>query len=86
MINWTKGAERSIMCGRGDIETDEKHPQYNNLSNFQELLVNDLKDIVELVRQDLSPLERFTLGALVVLDVHGRDVIRQLVREGCNSV
>lgn len=86
MIRWTKGAEKSIMCGRGDLETDEKHPQFNNLEKFQEMLVTDLRDIVDLVRQDLSPLERLTLGALVVLDVHGRDVVRQLVREGCSQI
>ena len=39
-----------------------------------------------MVRQDLSPLERLTLGALVVLDVHGRDVIRQLARENIRSI
>lgn len=54
MMRWTRGAEKSIMSARGDIEHDEKHPEFNNLSSFLELLVTDLKGIVELVRQDLS--------------------------------
>ena len=85
MIRWTKGSEKAIMTGRGDIESEEKHPEFNNLENFLAHLINDLKDIVDLVRQDLTSLERLTMGALVVLDVHGRDVIRQLVRERCGS-
>lgn len=50
MMRWTRAAEKSIMCGSGNMETDDKNPQYNNLSNFLELLLSDLRDIVELVR------------------------------------
>ena len=50
MIRWTKGSEKAIMAGKGDIETDEKHPEFNNLENFLQHLLNDLKDIVDLVR------------------------------------
>jgi dynein heavy chain len=34
---------------------------------------------VALVRQKLTKLQSFTLGALIVIDVHANDVIRKLV-------
>lgn len=37
-----------------------------------------LNDIVNLVRSNISPLDRCTIEALIVLDVHNRDVVEQL--------
>ncbi len=34
MIRWTKGSEYAIMAGRGDVQVDEHHPEFNNLENF----------------------------------------------------
>ena len=39
-----------------------------------------------MVRSDLSELDRMTLGAMVVLDVHNRDVIVNLIKENIKSV
>jgi len=39
-----------------------------------------------LVRSDLNELDRLTLGAMVVLDVHNRDVIVSLIKENIKSV
>ncbi len=36
---------------------------------------------VKLVRGDLTSLQRATIGALVVIDVHGRDVVTEMVAD-----
>ncbi len=38
-------------------------------------------DIVVVVRKDITPLDRLTIEALIVIDVHNRDVVRNLVQK-----
>lgn len=45
----------------------------------------DLMDLTDLVRGDLSVQERLTLGALITIDVHARDVVQGLLDAGQNS-
>jgi dynein heavy chain len=71
MIRWTGNSEKAI--------------QENSLPTFLEELRGELRDVVELVRRDLSELERLTLGALVVIDVHAREVIADLQHRGCED-
>lgn len=59
---------------------------FQNLKDYLDFLDKQLKDVVDLVRTDLSPLARLTLGALVVLDVHAKDTIVDLLKVGCTSI
>jgi dynein heavy chain len=56
------------------------------LEKYADLLQQQINDVVILVRGDLEPMTRVTLKAMVVIDVHGRDVVNQLIKEQVKSI
>ncbi|KAK5669543.1 hypothetical protein QVD99_003934 [Batrachochytrium dendrobatidis] len=65
-IYWTLAVEKAILEGKRGIE---QHLMQLN---------RDLNETIKLVRGELSKMARYTLGALVVIDVHARDVIANM--------
>lgn len=48
------------------------------MADYCDALEAQLLDTVSLVRQKLTKLQSITLGALIVIDVHAKEVIRKL--------
>lgn len=67
---WTTNVHMSIRNGSSALA------EYLNACN------EDINDVVELVRGKLSKNIRTTLSALIVLDVHSRDVLTGLIKDG----
>jgi dynein heavy chain len=61
-----------------------EYPQ-DALKEFKELSINQLNQLAEIVRGDLTELQRGVLGALITIDVHARDIVEELISEGVNS-
>ncbi|CAL8240697.1 unnamed protein product [Merluccius merluccius] len=72
-VYWTKDIHQAIVSGPKALD---EYLQQNN---------RQIDDIVTLVRGKLSMQNRVTLGALVVLDVHARDVLATLVQKAVSD-
>ncbi len=49
-------------------------------------MAQELSLIVDKVRQQIDPLERQTLQALIVIDVHSNYVVDELIEKNVDSV
>ncbi|CAE8704722.1 unnamed protein product [Polarella glacialis] len=52
-----------------------------SLSDYFKKLADQLMDLVRLVRGDISKLQRMSIGALVVIDVHAKDTIEKMAQD-----
>ena len=57
-----------------------------NLPEYHQKQLKELDDLRELVRGKLSDKARQTLSALIVIEVHARDVVINLLQEKVSDV
>lgn len=58
----------------------------DGLKAYTEKCTGELNKIVNLVRGQLTSLERATCGSLVVIDVHARDVVAEMAEKGVSDI
>eukprot|EP01028_Stygiella_incarcerata_P004265 TRINITY_DN1920_c0_g2_i1.p1 TRINITY_DN1920_c0_g2~~TRINITY_DN1920_c0_g2_i1.p1 ORF type:complete len:4143 (+),score=1128.32 TRINITY_DN1920_c0_g2_i1:148-12576(+) len=68
-----------------DVESFLEKSGAKGLHACLQSLNKQMETLIKLVRGDLSSLDRATLSALVVLEVHGRDVVANMVKEKVTS-
>jgi dynein heavy chain len=68
------------------VEVAIKDFENAGLENYYNQLQAQIEDIVLMVRTELKPMERITIKALVVIDVHARDVVGRLRDMNIQSV
>jgi dynein heavy chain len=72
LIKWTEGCTDAIL---------KTHNGYKNgVKDYFEFMKILITKMVQIVRENLNTLERTLMGALIVLDVHARDVVGDMVK------
>lgn len=86
--NWPAQVIIGVSClyWTSDVTTALKSGGSLNLRECNTKLDAQLRDMVELVRGQLSKLTRMTLGALTTIDVHNRDVVSKMVELGVQKI
>jgi dynein heavy chain len=69
-----------------DVEKAMTEQGLKGVMKYSEMLNSQLMDTVNLVQQKLSKLQRMTLGALIVIDVHAQEVVQRLVADKIDDV
>ncbi|KAK2953633.1 putative Dynein axonemal heavy chain 6 [Blattamonas nauphoetae] len=75
-IHWTMQVESVLRNERVNLEMTKQMKKMGDV----------LDALTELVRFDLSPLERTSVGALIVIQVHARDIVEELQTSAISSL
>lgn len=78
-IMWTAGCTKGLQ----QVESGENP---NGVVDFLNFSKKQIGTMVDLVRGDLSKGLRNLMSALIILDVHGRDVVNTMVENKCSSL
>ncbi len=78
-IYWAREAETTFK----KVAAGENGALESFYSNY---VIKQIEYMVRLVRGDLTKLQRAMLGALLTIDVHGREVVKKLVERNVSSV
>ncbi|CAJ1398655.1 unnamed protein product [Effrenium voratum] len=71
-VHWTAEVEEAIESA--------------GLSDYFTKLSDQLMGLVRLVRGDITPLQRMSIGALIVIDVHAKDTVEKMARDNITDV
>lgn len=74
-----------MTLSRTVLECFETENPSSALWSLKDSCVNKLTDLTQLVRSDLSKLERKILVTLITIDVHARDIVEELARDNVTS-
>ncbi|CRK99186.1 CLUMA_CG012500, isoform A [Clunio marinus] len=85
VLKWPGQVVSCVSCMSWTQEVEESIAQ-NTLETFQHKCSDQILDLVDLVRKKLSPGAQLTIEALIVLDVHARDIVSLLVNNNVTSI
>ena len=69
-----------------EVESNMKTKGLEGVRDYYNQLQIQLNDLVELVRQKLTKQQQVTLNALIVIDVHAKDVVYKLVKNQIEDI
>ena len=87
LLNWPGQVVLGVDQVFWTLETEEALNSGGNkgLREYEAKCTEQLDGCVELVKKPLNKMQRITLGAMVTLDVHGRDVLTMMGEMGVDS-